>query len=176
MLCAKHISTFRLLSILLVIVLGLGSSLALAESESIIDYLCEMSTATRGNGLPAAKTNLSNAANNNYVASWSKVYEYTYTNYQMCTGNSNKRFKLTLKAHCYGDNSENPPTDGKISVEVYTSSGSKVKTFTSRLSEHPSFTQYYTPSSSSAYYYFKIKLIDCVGYSSGKLTISLADK
>ena len=176
MLDVRRISILRLLSVLLVMILGFSNCFASAEAGDTIDYLYEKSIMTRGNNVPSAKKNLSNASSKNYVATWSKVYEYTYTNYQMCTGDSNKRFKLTLSAHCYGDSSENPPTNGKISVEVYTSGGSKVKTFTSSLSKAPSFTKYYTPSSSSSYYYFKIKLTDCVGYSSGRLTISLVDK
>lgn len=146
-----------------------------AIGEGPIDYLYEMSL-LRGSGVPTSTTNLSDRASNSYTAQWSKIYEYTYTNYKMCTGDSTKRFKIYLDSHCYGDSSENPAVNGTITVEMYNNSGSRVAAWSSSNSTAPKFTAYYTPSSSTAYYYFKIRLSNCEGYNAGKLTVSLADK
>ena len=161
---------------LLMAMTGAGCLSALAANvERPVDYLYERSM-LRGNSVPTSTTNLSDRADEKYTAQWTKIYEYTYTNYRMCTGDSTKRFKVYLDAHCYGDSSENPPGNGTITVEVYNNSGARVTSWSSSSSTAPKFTAYYTPSSSTAYYYFKIKLSNCAGYSAGKLTVSLADK
>lgn len=175
----RRISRLALISLIvamLTVITGTECLYAFAATgESPIDYLYEMSL-LRGSGVPTSTTNLSDRSGKSYTAQWSKIYEYTYTNYKMCTGDSTKRFKIYLDSHCYGDSSENPPMNGTVTVEMYNNSGSRVAAWTSSNSTAPKFTAYYTPSSSTAYYYFKIRLSNCEGYNAGKLTVSLADK
>ena len=175
----RRFSRVGMVSLLLAVFMAMTSLsgvVALAAgAPSPIDYLYERSL-LRGDNPPSSTTNLTDRSDKKYTASWSKVYEYTYTNYRMCTGDSTKRFKVVLDANCYGDSSENPPVNGTITVKMYNSSGTIVATWSSSNTTHPTLTKYYTPTTSTSYYYFRIELTNCVGYSAGKLTVSLADK
>lgn len=171
----NHVAVRALILAVLMVLTALCATAALAAEEpSSVDYLYEMSH-LKGNHVPTETINLSEDADHLYPAKWTKVYEYTYTRKKMCTGDSSKRFKIALSANCYGDSSTNPRVKGTITVEMYNNSGKKVATWKSKHTQSPSLTGHFKPSSSEAYYYFKIKLSNCTGYSAGKLYISLAN-
>lgn len=142
-----------------------------------VDYLYDRNGATRDGSVPTDTINLTIDSDHKYIASFPSVQMYTYTNYKLCTGDNAKRFKAVLNAKCFSIDYPNTPVEGVIYVEVYNSSGQKVTYWrTGAASSTLQMTRYYTPSSGSDYYYFKIILDDCVGYTTGTMTISLADK
>ncbi len=89
----KRILSTVLIAFILVFVNPIYHSFANAENiDSKVDFLMEKSNSglLKGDYVPTREHNLP------YCANWTKVYEYTYTNYYF-SGESS--YKLTLDAH-----------------------------------------------------------------------------
>jgi len=147
----------------------------LFSTSALAIVVDKLSSGARGNSVPSRTTNLTEDSDHTYTASWDTVYEYTYTNYKVCSGDSSKKFEIKLSATSWADMGNNAEVDGTVKVTLYNDRGTAVTSWTAS-GKRPSFTKYYYPSSASAYYYCKIEKISGIGYISGNLYIKIVNK